>query len=276
MAKIIFILVFLNSSFVFAEEYIVSGSGVNFRSTARFTGKDNIIKELDDATRLTLVKDHGDYVEVVLTADGTKGFIWKDYVESTLTHDYYKSPSAAFPTITPDTVDSNIASSDAVHLPLCGCGNSCRVGSPYGFRKHPIRGGRRMHHGCDFPAPKGTAVYAMADGKVKKSGRNGGYGITVEIEHLSMLRKKDGKVASNRGYTTRYAHLHRTLVSVGQAVKRGQKIGLVNTTGSSTGNHLHFEIAVTGRTMNPAEIFDFANIKKSCSNAVQDSTKTVQ
>lgn len=276
MAKIMFLFVFLCSGFVFAEEYIVSGDGVNFRSTPEFRGKDNIIKELEDATRLTLVKDHGNYVEVVLTGDGTKGFIWKDYVELANTHDYYKSPSAAFPTITPDTDDPNISRNDSLHLPMCGCGSNCRVGSGYGIRKHPISKRRKMHHGCDLPAAKGTAVYAIADGKVKSAGRNGGYGNAIDIEHLSMLKKKDGKVASNRGYTTRYAHLHRILVSKGQSVKKGQKIGTVNSTGSSTGNHLHFEIAITGRTMNPAEIFDFSDIKKSCSSTSNDSTKTVQ
>lgn len=275
MAKIAFLFVFMISLLASAEEYMVSGERVNFRSSAKFRGSENIVKTLLEGDRLVLVKDHGDYIEATLVPDGTKGFVWKDYVELSNTHDYYKSTSNAFPTVTPDTEDPNISKNDAIGLPMCGC-TSCRRGSPYGIRNHPIHKKRKLHRGCDIPANRGTFVYAIADGKVKFSGNNDGYGKVVDIEHLSMLKGKDGKVISNRGYTTRSAHLLRTLVSKGQTVKKGQKIGQVNSTGLSTGHHLHFEIAVTGTTIDPERVIDIDDTKKSCSAVGNDTTRTVQ
>lgn len=259
----------------FAEEYMVSGERVNFRSSASFRGEGNVIKTLTEGDRLTLVKDHGNYIEATLTPDGTTGFVWKDYVELSNTHDYYKSTSNAFPTVTPDTDDPNISKNDAIGMPLCGC-SSCSRSSKFGIRKHPIHGKTRLHKGCDISAARGTYVYAIADGKVKFSGYNDGYGRTVDIEHLSMLKGKDGKVISNRGYTTRHAHLLKTLVSKGATVKKGQRIGQVNSSGSSTGHHLHFEIAVTGTVIDPERVIDISDAAKSCSSVNSDTTRTQQ
>lgn len=114
-----------------------------------------------------------------------------------------------------------------------------RVSSSYGNRIHPIYGTQKFHAGIDYAAPHGTAIYAGDDGVVLTSGWVNGYGYTVSINHGS-------------GYVTMYAHCSSLLVSAGQSVKRGQTIARVGSTGNSTGNHLHFEVRVNGKTVNPA------------------------
>lgn len=114
-----------------------------------------------------------------------------------------------------------------------------RLSSPYGYRIHPISGTRKLHAGIDYAAPHGTAIFAADDGKVLTSGWVNGYGYTVSINHGS-------------GYVTMYAHCSSLLVSAGQNVKRGQTIAKVGSTGNSTGNHLHFEVKINGKTVNPA------------------------
>lgn len=104
--------------------------------------------------------------------------------------------------------------------------------SPFGKR------GGRMHEGVDIGASYGSRVNAAAGGKVIAAGWEGGYGKTVQISH-------------GNGVVTRYAHLSEIKVSVGQKVERGQIIGLVGSTGNSTGPHLHFEVIVNGQQRNP-------------------------
>jgi murein DD-endopeptidase MepM/ murein hydrolase activator NlpD len=96
----------------------------------------------------------------------------------------------------------------------------------------------RMHRGIDVAAPIGTPVRAVHDGKVAFAGWKGGYGNTVDIAH-------DG------GQTTRSAHQSDVLVAKGERVERGQVIGHVGTTGSSTGPHLHFEVSIGDRVLDP-------------------------
>lgn len=112
------------------------------------------------------------------------------------------------------------------------------VTSPYGYRIHPIYGVRKLHTGTDFGAPMGAAIYAAADGKVITSSYYGGYGNTVIIDH-------------GGGMTTLYAHNSALYVSVGQTVKRGQKIAACGSTGNSTGPHCHFEVRINGATTDP-------------------------
>lgn len=113
-----------------------------------------------------------------------------------------------------------------------------RISSLYGFRIHPITGRRRFHEGIDIAAIHGNGVYAYTDGKVIQAGWNGGYGISVLIDH-------------GNGLQTRYGHLSKLNVRVGQRVKTGERIGSVGSTGNSTGPHLHFEVIKWGRTQNP-------------------------
>ena len=113
-----------------------------------------------------------------------------------------------------------------------------RKSSPYGYRIHPITGTRKLHSGVDYAAPHGTAIYAAEDGVVLTSGWINGYGYTVTVNH-------------GGGYVTLYAHCSKLLVSAGQKVSAGQTIAKVGSTGNSTGNHLHFEVKVNGKAVNP-------------------------
>jgi murein DD-endopeptidase MepM/ murein hydrolase activator NlpD len=113
-----------------------------------------------------------------------------------------------------------------------------RFTSPFGFRRDPKTGGRRMHNGTDFAAPSGTPLLAGGDGVVIQSGWAGGYGRMVTIQHQF-------------GYTTRYAHMSRIRASMGQRVSRGDRIGDMGTSGRSTGSHLHYEVRLNGTPVNP-------------------------
>lgn len=113
-----------------------------------------------------------------------------------------------------------------------------RISSLYGYRIHPITGRKRYHDGLDIAATHGNAVYAYSSGKVVQAGWNGGYGYQVLIDH-------------GNGLKTRYAHLSKIYVRIGQKVGTGERIGAVGSTGNSTGPHLHFEVIKNGRTQNP-------------------------
>ena len=113
-----------------------------------------------------------------------------------------------------------------------------RYTSGYGYRRDPITGGRRLHAGSDFAAPKGTDIFATADGVVIYAGYSGSYGNLIKIQH-------------DFGIETRYAHLSRIRVKKGQRVSRGDHIGDMGNTGRSTGTHLHYEVRAGGKTVNP-------------------------
>ncbi|WP_296647500.1 murein hydrolase activator EnvC family protein [Romboutsia sp. 13368] len=113
-----------------------------------------------------------------------------------------------------------------------------RISSPYGYRIHPIFNTKKMHTGIDIPAPTGTPTVSIDPGKVIFSGYKGGYGKTVMIQH------DDGKV-------TLYAHNNELTVSVGQRVQKGQVVAKIGSTGNSTGPHLHFEVRINGKHVNP-------------------------
>lgn len=119
-----------------------------------------------------------------------------------------------------------------------GVVHGTRISSNFGMRVHPITGRKRFHNGLDIAAPKGNGVYAYTDGTIVEAGWNGGYGIAILISH-------------GNGMQTRYAHLSKLDVRVGQRVRTGQRIGAVGSTGNSTGPHLHFEVIVHGQTRNP-------------------------
>lgn len=115
------------------------------------------------------------------------------------------------------------------------------ISSNFGMRRHPILGYNRMHAGMDFKARYGTPIVAVSDGRVSAAGRSGGCGIAVRLEH-------------GGGLSTRYCHMSRMAVNAGQAVRRGQVIGYVGSTGLSTGPHLHYEMYRGGRAINPATV----------------------
>ena len=111
--------------------------------------------------------------------------------------------------------------------------------SGYGVRSDPFGGGAARHMGIDLAGPIGTPIYATADGLVSESAyNNGGYGNLIKLDH-------------GRGVETRYGHLSAMLVSAGQRVARGQLIGRMGSTGRSTGSHLHYEVRIEGKAVNP-------------------------
>jgi murein DD-endopeptidase MepM/ murein hydrolase activator NlpD len=110
--------------------------------------------------------------------------------------------------------------------------------SGYGVRSDPFRGRAAMHAGIDLAGPVGTPIYATADAIVGRSEWANGYGNLVELDH-------------GRGIQTRYGHLHRSTVNAGQRVKRGDLIGYMGSTGRSTGSHLHYEVRIDGKAVNP-------------------------
>ncbi len=124
--------------------------------------------------------------------------------------------------------------------------NSFRFTSPFGYRRDPKTGGRRMHSGVDFAAGLATPLYATADGVVTHSGWQSGYGRLVKIQH-------------EFGIETRYAHLSKLRVKVGQRVSRGQRIGDMGASGRVTGVHLHYEVRVGGKAVNPMIYIKAAN-----------------
>lgn len=120
--------------------------------------------------------------------------------------------------------------------------NLKQTASGYGMRIDPIYKTLKFHSGMDFSASVGTPVYVTGNGKVVQAGWDGLYGKCIVIDH-------------GFGYTTRYAHLNKISVKVGQQVKRGETIGEVGSTGKSTGPHLHYEVHVKGQVINPVNYY---------------------
>ena len=117
-----------------------------------------------------------------------------------------------------------------------------RVASGYGMRIDPVYHVRRFHQGMDFTAPTGTEVFATGNAKVEFAGWKQGYGNTVILDH-------------GYGYKTLYAHLYKTLVRKGQKVRRSDVIALVGNTGKSTGPHLHYEVRLNGKAIDPRNYY---------------------
>jgi len=113
-----------------------------------------------------------------------------------------------------------------------------KASSVYSERIDPITGDKRFHWGIDYPAKKGTPVYATAKGVIEKANKEGDYGNVIKINHRN-------------GYESLYAHLNEIDVSQNQEIDRGELIGTVGNTGRATGNHLHYEITYMERRINP-------------------------
>lgn len=114
-----------------------------------------------------------------------------------------------------------------------------KINNEYGFRRNPF-GGRsyEFHAGMDIEGDRGDIVVAPANGKVVKAGWQGGYGNLIEIDH-------------GNGLSTRYGHLSKIEIQVGDTLQRGQLIGLIGSTGRSTGPHLHYELRLGEKSINP-------------------------
>lgn len=126
----------------------------------------------------------------------------------------------------------------AVYIPTGRPVEELALTSNYGVRNDPFNGHARMHKGIDIPGPVGTPIYATADGIVSRSQWVNGYGNLVEISH-------------GNDTETRYGHLSKLVVAPNERVRRGQLIGLMGSTGRSTGSHLHYEIRIAGLAINP-------------------------
>lgn len=119
------------------------------------------------------------------------------------------------------------------------------ISSGFGYRRDPFTGGGAMHKGLDFRGATGTPIYAAAKGRVSFVGRKAGYGKVVEISH-------------GNGLMTRYAHMSRFNAKIGQEVPAGAVIGAIGSTGRSTGPHLHFEVRIHNRAVNPRTFLEKA------------------
>jgi murein DD-endopeptidase MepM/ murein hydrolase activator NlpD len=119
------------------------------------------------------------------------------------------------------------------------------VTSSFGYRRDPFTGAAAMHKGLDFRGPRGAPIYAAAQGRVSFVGRRQGYGNVVEVSH-------------GNGLMTRYAHMSKFAARVGQQVDAGDVIGAIGSTGRSTGPHLHFEVRINNRAVNPRTFLERA------------------
>ncbi len=120
------------------------------------------------------------------------------------------------------------------------------ISSGFGYRWSPFERGLAVHEGIDFAAPKGTAIGVAGDGVVKEVSRNSTYGLMIDVEHTPRI-------------VTRYAHLSAALVSPGEKLLRGDLIGQIGSTGKSTGPHLHYEIIVDNRQVDPIKYIKLAD-----------------
>ena len=133
--------------------------------------------------------------------------------------------------------------------------------SGFGVRSDPFRGRAAMHAGIDLAGPIGTPIYATADAVVGRSEWNGGgYGNLVELDH-------------GHGIQTRYGHLSKSMVSAGQRVKRGDMIGLMGSTGRSTGSHLHYEVRIDGKAVNPVPFMQSTSYLQSVQQRAAAATR---
>ncbi|MGG5890394.1 M23 family metallopeptidase [Falsiroseomonas sp. HC035] len=121
--------------------------------------------------------------------------------------------------------------------------DGARLTSGFGMRRHPVLGYSRRHEGLDFAAPRGTPIFAAADGVIASASYERGYGRTVRMRHPN-------------GVETVYAHMSRFTrgLKAGDRVRQGAVIGAVGSTGMSTGPHLHYEIRIAGRAQNPTQV----------------------
>ena len=135
--------------------------------------------------------------------------------------------------------EGNSAARTLIRTPITGA----RLSSSFGRRKHPVSGFNAMHKGVDFAAPFGTPIIAAGSGVILESGWKGSFGRYIRIKH-------------NATYDTAYAHMKSIApqIRVGKYVKQGEVIGFVGSSGRSTGAHLHYEIMVNNRQVNPMTV----------------------
>lgn len=137
------------------------------------------------------------------------------------------------------------------------------ITSGFGWRTHPLTGEHKFHSGIDFGAPKGTPIYAFEAGLVEFAGPKGGYGKAVVINHSA-------------GKSTLYGHASKLVVRKGERVVSGQMIGKIGSTGFSTGPHLHFEVRLNNKPVNPRPYLQQRELKSNYSPRMQAFLATIR
>jgi murein DD-endopeptidase MepM/ murein hydrolase activator NlpD len=160
---------------------------------------------------------------------------------------------------TPLAATAQVRNPGKVSIPSLMPVDGVRLTSDFGMRFHPVLGGRRAHKGVDLAGPVGTPVRATADGVVSRADWFSSYGLYISLEHGGEIQ-------------TRYGHLSRLNVASGQAVKKGDVIGYVGSTGRSTGPHLHYEVRIAGQAVSPVPYMQGSALASAADNA--DSEKS--
>jgi len=191
--------------------------------------------ERADAIQTILRRSGFDVAEEATADDDSDTGIGGPFIEPETVSDAFEDSINGLDTAL-DRLDA--ARRTAKKLPFGNPAPGSTVTSRFGNRTDPFLGRLALHAGIDFRAHTGTEVHVTGAGKVTLAGSNGGYGNMVEVDH-------------GNGLTTRYAHLSRVLVKVGDRLKAGDAVGLSGTTGRSTGPHIHYEVRRNGRAVDP-------------------------
>lgn len=166
----------------------------------------------------------------------------------------YQNATAADKSAFETQIETIIKTSNPAFLPTMWA-HFGKINNEFGFRRNPFTGGgSEFHPGLDIDGEKGDLIVAPANGIVTKASWQGGYGNMVEIDH-------------GNGLITRYGHLSQINIAAGSAVQRGQFLGLVGSTGRSTGAHLHFEVRLNNRPINPRRFLQSAPTEIAAFNA---------
>ncbi len=182
-----------------------------------------------------------DDLDVIYAADGVEApeILYAALTLGSVTHKFYRFRDASDGSVDYYTEDGKSAQKFLVRKPVA----TGRFSSGFGMRRHPILKRYRMHTGVDWAAPTGTPIMAAGDGVIEKIGTRAGYGRSITLKHL-------------HGYETTYNHMsgYAKGLKAGDKVKQNQVIGFIGSTGLSTGPHLHFEVLVNGRFVDPLKI----------------------
>lgn len=238
---------------------VTSKINVNFYTDARNLGIppiviDSVAKVLSEKIDFRRSLKSGDTFEIIYSRQNELLYAKiKTKRNNISVYRMQTGKSAAYYFANGEQAQRQIAGSNTFGNPLPG---KLTVSDKFGHRIHPITKKYSNHTGVDLRASYGTPVYAIHDGIVKRSSRYAGYGNCVDIQHKS-------------GYSSRYAHLSKITTKTGNYVKKGQIIGHVGSTGSSTGPHLHLELARYNRVMNPMHVKMMQITKSTAINRVK-------
>ncbi len=221
---------------------------------------DELSKRIHDVTGISFNLTNQFLPKETSSSKGRGGPVNTDFSSDTFTEDSYLERYLDETATYYETVVKSVASlSSSIeqdselwkHTPTIRPVRTRSISDKYGKRIDPFTKKWDFHSGVDFTGRRGTPIYATADGVVTKANYQAGYGRFVEIDHgLGFYKNKRKQVYSK----TRFGHLHKIKVKEGQVVKRGDVIGTLGNTGRSTGPHLHYEILINNRHINPLNL----------------------